>query len=263
MPVITNALKFGVNLIRNSIGHPDELGSPAFWQVEWDQLYAQMPFPTLHGNTRFEVWHMNHPDLAKAINKPNLLDYDTVKDGCQVAAGLYLGGQKRLQIGVFPDNWQSNQTSPSTITEANRAKAKGVLSHEFGHLYADQCGLFSNRNQISAELTRCFRALRPRQTENEHEDFAEVYRAVCGVDSARGYFSDNKRAVMYPELMTLIRAAFWLSGNLANQSISDLAFTGDYATWSTSGWWLSKTYYRVHAKTYQWERWTGSAWVKN
>jgi hypothetical protein len=174
-----------------------------------------------------------------------------------------MGGKKRIQIAVYPDGWKADQSGPNAISEKSRITSRQSLSHEIGHMYADQCGIFTNYDRISAELTALFRKYRTFQTSSEVEDIAEIYRACMGSDDVRGTYSDGKFAAMSAELETLMRGMFWLSTNLRHQVICELSVARDFIQWTVPGWFWLKSHYRLNLQKWQHERWTGSAWVKN
>lgn len=255
----TDALAGGITLHRHYLNTPDELGTVAQWQREIDGLFSQLPFPAYWSGLVLSVWHMDHPDLKAGVS--NLRDYDPNQPGCQVAAGLYWG-KKQLDIGVFPDNYNPNQAGSTAIPEVNRTAALRVLSHEIGHMHHDICGLASNRDAISNEITRLFRQLRPNQTPNEYEDWAETYRAVMGTDATRGTFSDNKPYAPSSALLTLMKAAYWLSAAQAGKVIHSVSVSVGYAQWAQRVWWWDD-WYRLSVNTWQAEKWNGSGWIKS
>lgn len=259
------ALPWNITLERHSMGHPDEVGSVPFWQTELDQLIRQNPFPQFWDGLKIEVWHMNDKDLQK--NKPNVLDRDEAKAGCQNSQELCfmngIGGEKRIQIAVYPEQWREQQDGPNHITERQRNISRQSLSHGVGHLYGDECGIFSNYDRISAELTAAFRKWNTKHAQSEVEDVAEIYRAVMGGDDVRCKYSDGKQFGYHPELSTLMRGMFWLSKNLRHQVICDLVVKQDFIEWTTPGFWWLKSYYRLNLQKWQHERWTGSQWVKH
>jgi len=260
--ISTQLLPWNITLERHSMGHPDEVGSVPFWQTELDQLIRQNPFPQFWDGLKIEVWHMNDPQLKH--DQPNVLDYNLGQIGNQSAYGLcFMGGKKRIQIAVYPDNWKADQSGPNTISERSRTISRQSLSHEIGHMYADQCGIFTNYDRISAELTAMFRKYRTFQASTEVEDIAEIYRACMGGDEVRGTYSDGKKAVLSAELVTLMRSMFWLSVNLRHQSVNDVTVSPDFVQWSTPGFWWLKSHYRLNLQKWQLERWTGATWVKN
>lgn len=256
------ALPWNITLERHSMDHPDEVGSVPFWQTELDQLIRQNPFPQFWDGFKLEVWHMNDPQLKH--DQPNVLDYNLGQIGNQSAYGLcFMGGKKRIQIAVYPDQWRSDQSGSNHVTEKSRQISRQSLSHEIGHMYADQCGIFTNYDRISAELTAAFRKWRTFQASSEVEDIAEIYRAVMGGDEVRGKYSDGKAFGHHPELSTLMRGMFWLSNNLRHQVICDLVVKQDFIEWTTPGFLWLKSYYRLNLQKWHHERWTGSQWVKN
>lgn len=260
----TAFLQWNIILERHYLSNPDEVGTVQFWESEIYQLIAQNPFPKFWGGLKIEIRHMNDPELKKIENQPNVLDRDLNQAGCQNSQELcFMNGARRIQIAVYPERWTAEQSGPNTITDYQLFISKCSLSHGVGHLQADLIGLFGSRDRISAELTSRFRKMRPGHAQSEVEDAAEIYRAVMGSDTVRGTYSDNVKSTdISNELKLLMKSAFWLSDNLKNQNVSELAFGNGFASWAISGW-FTKTLYRLNVSTFQHERWTGSAWVKN
>lgn len=259
-----DTLPYGVILIRFNVG-PDinEVGTLSFWTEILHQLYAQMPFPSLWNKLKLSVWHMDHSTLDEMFRQGRacLQDYDTATPGYQVAVGLYTGNGE-LAIAIFPANWQADYTGPARpLTEDARIYGRKVWSHEAGHFYFDQSNYGKFLDDISRILTQWFRANRPKQTENEHEDGAEVYRAVCGSEDVRGTFSDDKPFTPKPELRSFIRCMFWMAANLRGcwvQSVTPGTSGVMYQIWVGLGWewrWVS-------ADDWHSEKWTGTAWKR-
>lgn len=262
MPNTSNQLHFGLALNRFPGTLPaDDIGTVQFWQAPLDQMYAQMPFPALHDNLSIDVYHMDseEQDALEERRVCSLKDIYPDQPGRQGAAGLYVN--RDIDVAVYPNNYTGDYEGPSRpITELNRIAARRVLSHEFGHYYFDQSRYNYNDDDISRRLTEAFRALRPRQAENEFEDSAEVYRAICGDDDTRGKFSDNKPFTPSPELKALVRCLYWMAGNLRGcwvASVTPIAGGVKYQVWIGLGWkWR-------FVSDYDWKQqeWNGSAWV--
>lgn len=259
-------LNFGTTLIRNHVGpDPNECGSKDFWQSPLNGLFAQMRFPGLHAKLKLSATHMDHSsqDIMTANRQPCLQDYDPNTPGYQVAAGLYTGAGN-LAIGLFPANWTPEYAGPlRPLTDAARSAARGVLSHEFGHFYADMSRYARNEDDISRLNTARFRELRPHQAagDNEHEDLAETYRLICGADGDRGTFSDGKAFNPSPELRSTIRCLYWLACNLQGAWVCSLVPQAGgvmYQVWLGLGWkwrWVS-------ADDWHSQEWDGQQWKK-
>ncbi len=252
-----DTLVHGVTLHRYYVGSSaDELGDIEFWHAPIRELHPQMPFSTMWGGLDIHVRHMGHRELTRKMKagEATLKDFDLSTPGYQVAAGLFWHKDK-LELAVFPPNWTPEAVAFYPVDEAARERARNTISHEIGHYYASLCGYKKNANYVQRRITEEFNLIRPKQAANEDEDFAEVYRALCGMDKARGYFSDNKAFVPSPKLLTLIKTAHWLEGNLVGKTVTDLQFRDTdvcwrewelktdwvlfvpYTRWVTSGWW--------------------------
>jgi hypothetical protein len=244
-------------------GTPDEVGSVSFWKEAIDQLYAQLPFPEFWKSFELEIWHMGSPDLIKH-DSVTLLDYDKSVAGYQTAAGLFFGN-KKLALGVFYPGWQPGVPSASIPSTDDLKNARKVISHEIGHAYSDMSNLFKDHSKIANTLSTTFERLRPNQTQNVHEDFAETYRACLGTDECRGTFSDGKLFMPSPALNTLMRCCFMLSRNLENKNWSNLKFNDSWCQWEQvefSIWPFYST--RYYALTVNWEMfiWENNTWKK-
>ncbi|PIQ23670.1 hypothetical protein COW36_06600 [bacterium (Candidatus Blackallbacteria) CG17_big_fil_post_rev_8_21_14_2_50_48_46] len=232
---VAHYISHGVILHRYFIGDSaDEVGSAAFWDQHIKELFAQHPFTDYWAGLDLQIWHMDSPrlDEMRAQGLVNLEDFDLVKAGCQVAAGLFFS-KDRLDLGVFPPGYQADSVSPNKLTVTNLNDARRTLSHEAGHFHAMMSGYGSTSAFISKELTRCFSELRPPQAQNEGECWAEVYRAFMGSDEVRGTFSDG---VQYTpaqnlRLFNLMRAAYWLQGNLNQRIIDRLQVSNSLCFW--------------------------------
>lgn len=190
---------------------PDSVGTIEEIEKCVRDHFKKMPFKLLWQGSRFEFWDKRSPDLISSRNV-TLLDYDLHKEGNQTAAGLYFSADsKRVALLVNNELHRINGLTPVEF-------ALDTFSHEFGHLYGDLCGFFERGSKIEELLTDLFNDIRPRQTANPSEDFAETYRALRGGPSTIGTFSDGKEANLSDELDTLVRCAYWLSGNLRNES---------------------------------------------
>lgn len=236
----------GVTLKRFYIGPDAEyLGTVARWKREIDELYNQMPHPEFWRNLKLEVWDMAHPDLLNGAS-PTLKDYDLKTPGYQTAVGLHFGGE-RIALGYFKERG---------IEYSIKA-----LSHEVGHWYADQAGYGSN-TWWGREFRGLFNEIRPHQTENEHEDFAEVYRAILGSNQCRGYFSDDKAFYPTDSLKTLIKCALPIADRARYLNISSLKVMGTWVklTVKTGFWPLERTQYFAVTQNWDWFEWTGSKW---
>ena len=231
---------------------PNSVGTVDFWKYAIMQLYDQMPFPTLWKGIEMEIWDMNCPDLINST-KATLLDYDLSQSGNQSAVGLYFGN-KRLALGIYHNI--------DRIYGDHLDYSRQALPHEFGHLYADMCGFTKDISNIEKELTQQFRNLRPHQSENEHEDYAETYRAILGTDVVRNKFSDGKIYYYNPTIKTLLKCSYWLSQNLKDKFISDFTLFDGWCRWTQyeRSWWNTITTY--YALTENWDqfKWDGSTW---
>jgi hypothetical protein len=247
---------YGVILKRFYVGSsPDEVGTIEFWGEAIRQLFDQMPFLQYWQGLELEIWHMKSPDLVSP-GKQTLLDYDPNTPGCQVAAGLTFG-PKRICLGVFPDGWTASGGGSDTLTDANREQARKAFSHEAGHQNHFATDLDA-ANTIAAELRREWANLRPRQTENTHEDWAETYRALFGISSVRGTFSDGKPFTPGAKLFTFLKVAYWLGTNLKSRIVSGLNVRDTYVQW------LRVDEGKYYALTNNWEQfvWNGASWVR-
>jgi hypothetical protein len=271
-PHITTLCGGMITLKRYYVGDsPDEVGSVAEWSDILWTLYTAMPFPDLWRGLTVIGWHMDHPLLDEQTrqNILNLQDYST-EAGYQVASGLFWN-RERLELGFFPANWRPEdgpQVRP--ITAEQRAACLSALDHESGHFHAFACGAFQTGTLIQRELTRLFRAYKPAQAENEHECWAEVFRAFFGAPGRRGFFSDNKPypASGAPQLYTLMTCAYWLQSWLNGVDFTDLQVAGswpDRLMWQRwkVGWWgvrTSEGWFSVD-RTWRQSKWDGANWI--
>lgn len=261
MPNATNQLHHGLTLNRYpGTLVPDAVGTPQFWQTFLDQLFDQMPFRDLFDALEVDVYHMDCPEQAELVAKKQMCLKDLYADqaGYQRGAGLY--SQKEIGIAVYPTNYTDTYVGPSrAITEANRLGAKGVLSHEFGHYYFDQSRYCYNTDDISRLTTQQINALAPKQADNIHENMAEHYRAICGIDSDRNTYSDGKTAVHPPEFKALVRTLYWLNGNFRGAWISNVTPKPEgvqFCVWIGFGW----EWRFVMASNWQHYKYTSSGW---
>lgn len=222
----TQTINFGVRLTRKHVGsNPDECGTVAQWQQLLNELYGQMPFPSLWGLLKLVIWHMDHPeqDAMVAAGQFCLMDYDPNTPGYQGAAGLQWDDQ--LHIGAYPSGFSPDYSGPPRSITSALASAFSVLDHEAGHFYFGQSRHGKDDDDITRKTRAHFNALRPQQAAggNEYEDAAEVYRAICGTNARRGTFSDGKRFVASPELAALVRCLYWLNHNLRGCWVASVA----------------------------------------
>lgn len=209
---------------------PDDVGTVGLWKEPLDQMYAQLPFPMFWKGLELEVWHMGCPDLINT-GKVTLLDYQLDVPGYQTAVGLYTGN-KKIAVGVFVDGWQPGVPCDKDPSWDNLIYTRNALSHEIGHMHADFIDYNESGNsQIAQQMTILFNNLRPNQTSNVGEDYAETFRAILGADKLRGYFSDNKPFTPSPQLNTLIRCAYWLNSNLSGKIVKNLKLNDGWCQW--------------------------------
>ncbi|MEZ0374919.1 MAG: hypothetical protein ACAI44_37885 [Candidatus Sericytochromatia bacterium] len=260
----TSNLNFGATITRYGMTSPDDVGPVSDFVADQNELYALMPFPSLHGQVRMGVVHMDHErqDQLVAMKKPCLLDYDVVKPDYQGAAGLTgdLEGEENLNLGMYPVPFTPVYTGPvRPLTDANRLAGRRCLSHEFGHFYAWQCRIGTRTDDVAILLTQRFSELRPHQAENEAEDFAECYRAILGVNACRGTFSDGKPYSPSPELRSLLTCAFWLAANLAGKAVHDLNPAAGGVMYQFLDGWVWR--WRWISNAWQSQQWDGAKWV--
>jgi len=247
---------YGVILKRFYVGDtPDEVGTIEFWSEPVRQLFDQVPFLYLWSGLELEIWHMGSPDLVSTTQQ-TLLDYDLSVPGYQVAAGLTFG-KKRIALGIFPDGWSPTGGGTDHLTETNRVTARNAISHEYGHFLRFASDM-DRETSIGSELRREWGVLRPNQTTNTHEDFAETVRACLGVPGAKGTFSDGKGFIPSPKLLTFIKTVYWLGVNLALRPVSGLTIFDTYVRWFRTD---ENKYY---ALTSNWDQfvWDGAKWVR-
>lgn len=234
-----------------------ELGSVEFWSGKINELYSRLPFRELWEGVTLNVINNSHPDLEllKSQGVVTVKDFDLNTPGNQTAVGLYWGNDsKRMDVNIFPERgffWSAN-----------------VLSHEFGHMIQDLSGIFEDKDDIQKLMTQWFRENRPHQAagDNEHEDFAEVFRALCGFKVHQNKFSDDKVYDPPKGMKTLVRCCYNLAKILKNKKITDLNFHDwwcQWREWERVLWfiWVPKD----KAMTDQWDTftWNGSSWVKD
>lgn len=228
---IRNELSNGVTLHRMYVNHPDEIGTVFYWDNVMRQLGAEMPIYDFWNGLDIWLWDMRHPTLTdKRGVEVNLHDFDLKTPGNQVASGLFYNKDK-LEIGVFPNNWNSDKPSEGVINLANIDAARNTLCHEVGHYYANQCGYSTGQSFIEKEITRHFDAFRPKKAESVGEDFAEVYHAYFGVPGRKGFFSDMVPFTTKGRLYCLMRTAYALSQRLKNKMISNVIFYEQAVEW--------------------------------
>ena len=270
-------LPHGAMLERKTGGHINELGSLAFWAQALHELYAQMPFKPLFDRLLIIVWHMNHPDLDAMRKKQiaNLEDYDPKKPHCQVARGLFHSwhpnypGKLVIEIGMFPSVWNEDTTGWDAIDPGQLAIGRSVLSHEMGHLYGHMSG-YGKPTSINYHMEQVWAQYRPKQGHNEYEDWAEVYRAVCGAKDAIGTFSDGKNYIPPHQLHTLMKTAYWLHAALKDKAIAKfdcISAHENYAQWAerSGHWWFPfyKDSWRKIATDWTLYEWILSEWSRS
>ena len=255
-----NIPELGVTIERHFVQNsPDSVGDLRTWvSAVWD-LFYRIPFYSLWKGTLIRIFDMKSPELDEMIarGEANLKDYDPNTSGNQTAAGLYYGGDsKRLDIGVWTDSIYKDSTPVDWSSK--------VLSHEFGHLYHDLCQINDGHdaNTIEAYLSGWFEDNRPRQTENISEDFAETYRAVLGIESTRGFFSDNK-PYDYPQSMyTFLKTAYALSGYLKNKRISNISIHNNYVQYRETKqlFWYTWDEWYAYTTSFRLYKWKNGGW---
>jgi len=259
---VTTTLNFGTTLTRWPISHPDTLQSPIFWQKPLDEMYAQMPFPSLWQPLRLHVFHMDHPELDARIGRrtPCLEDYAPDQPGFQVAAGLQMDFD--VAIALFPTGYTTGvYTGPERALSASSCAAgRKVMAHEAWHYAFFMCryGHLANDDVSRLNTTR-FRELRPRQAENEYEDAAETGRAVLGCNETRGTFSDGKPFTASPELYALLRCMYQLTASLKGAWVASYAPQAGgimYQFWAGFGW----KWRFISSHDWRQQEWNGSTW---
>lgn len=258
----TEPLVHGITLNRKT---PNvDFGTKAFWEKPFHEMYALLPFPTLWAGLIVILEHMDDPSLDERIRQKiiNLKDFDTVREGLQIAAGLYYPGRSTIELAAFVDNWRADYTGPiRPLQEHNRVNTRKTLVHEVGHYYDDKVGFKNNtRDDVSRLLYNRFMELSLPQTSSVAENFAEHFRAANGCNDTRGKFSDNNVANLNPGLISLLRCMFWLSLSLRNRWVVSLVptdFGVMFQTWIGLGW---KWRYINHVNWRQ-QEYNGRTWV--
>lgn len=263
MPNTIDQLDFGVTLERYPGTLPaDSLGDLNSFKVPMRQLYDRMPFPALHDDLTLRAFHMDceEQDLFVEQKRSCLKDIYPDQAGYQGGAGLYL--QKVIDLAFRPNNYTPDYEGPSrALTEQNRIDGRGVLSHEFGHYYFDASRYEYNNDDISKRLTAAFNAIRPYQAQNNYEDAAEVYRAICGDNTVIGTFSDKKPFAPSPELKSLVRCLYFLAANYKGCWVSNVTPKSDgvmFCVFVGLGW---EWRYVMEANWSQY-KWNGSTWIQ-
>ncbi len=226
----------------------DTLGTEAFWAEPLHQMYAQMPFSGLFRGLEINVWHERNTTL-EAITGPSLLDYDPATPGDQRAVGLHWPGTSRIDLLVTA-SWPPD-------------RARGVLSHEFGHWYQHACGL----KLANAESTPARRALRswwdayrPQKGHNTYEDWAECYRFYCGDDRTRNTFSDGVKGPYSPQHQAFMRGAYWFS--FIQDNVVDFEAGPFYLIWRQElPWWRSEWRY-LDTQSFTLYAWRNNTWTR-
>ena len=233
-----DALPLGLFLHRWSVGPIDEIGTVEdYAQAIW-KAYIPAPFPSMFaGLTKFEAINQDHEELDKrtAQGVYNTQDLDPNKSGFQNVLAFHLQGW--IQLGIYPSPWTPDYTGPARpITAAARASTLKCVVHEIGHYYQFACNVDRGTDDVSRLMTAMFKGFESGQTQasNFAEWFAEVFHHI-----ATGAFSDGVKANLPPELVQLMRCAYFLSVALKNRSVKDLTPhpTGImYQTWVGFGW---------------------------
>jgi hypothetical protein len=228
--------------------HPDTLGSEQFWAAPLHQLYAQMPYPGLFNGLELNIWHDLNP-VIMAAPSPTLLDYDPATPGAQRAVGLHWPTLKRIDL-LVSDTWTPD-------------KARNVLAHEFGHRYQHACGL----SLYTPETTHARRALRlwwdsnrPRQGHNTAEDWAEVYRAVCGCDNTRGTYSNGAPAGLSLQMRSFIRGAYYFSH--VSPVLADFSVGDFFIQWRQEIGWFSSEWRYLNTNNFTLYAWRNNQWLQ-
>lgn len=164
----------------------------------FSRLWRAFPYPQFWSKTVVNFYDMRCKELRDRVDKGEivLLDMNREQPGLQVAAGLYWPDDMkppydhRLDIGVFPDNWDANHPDQGGVSYKSLDKAFRVLLHELGHKWHN---VIARYNSPASQFI--FEELRkmPRQGHNEAEDFAEKFKAGIGILSGltEGQYSDN------------------------------------------------------------------------
>jgi hypothetical protein len=233
----------GATLNRYPIdSNPDSVGTVQLWERPVHEIYAALPFAGLFRGLTVEALHIDRPEAEPLRNYS--------------AVGLSWPGQRRIQFSV-------HATRPPEL-------AALTFAHEFGHFHQHECRLKLSSpepDDITREIRRIWDARRPGQGHNTAEDWAEVFRAVAGCDQTRGTYSDNKRAALAPELVSLMRCAYWLSLTLQGQRVESLQ-PGQggclYRLRTSAGWLGFGDVWRwrwIDAITFRSQEWDGQKWI--
>lgn len=224
--------QYNITLVRHYIHHADELGSLARWEREISQLFWQLPFHDYWRGTVIKAFNVSAPETPQ-----DLIDYDRETPGFQVAAGLDPHG-KEVWISFFPTGWVPERPREHSFIDAETIEQRiQTVNHELGHQYDQYAGINDTDTYCKSELSRLFDALRPKQGHNRWEDCAEVYRAIMGADSVRGTFSDGKQ-YFSQKLRTLFKSSWYLNYTLKKKPVWDMSISGDFISWTQSGWWF-------------------------
>lgn len=254
-------LDYGVILHRvYEEGNADQLGTVSFWNQKIRECYRHIPFFPYWEGLELWIYDMDLPELRKRNENGefNLRDYSS-QTGLQVATGLYWNKNK-LELGVFPKNWNGYTDSGFEPTAEDVIKAAKVLSHELGHLHADLCGYRKGKSEIELKIIEQFNLLRPKQGHNEDEDWAECYRAFFGCNEAIGMFSNDVpfSPLKHAKLYTLMKCAYWLKENLKHKLFRNFKVFEQFVEWEeweqTTIWifyipittWRKKATLRLH-----------------
>lgn len=246
MPGIqTTTWETGAQLIRHYYSTPDELGTATYWRDAVNNLGNQMPFGDYWRNLRLHIWHMDHPDLRLA-SAPPLLDADPATPGYQCLSGVHTDPGV-IHLPVFPNGFDPARPTGKPLTETNRLATRQVFSHEAGHMYSHFVGYARSGKTVWAEITRHFDSKRPYKGHNKYEDWAECYRYFHGADDVRGTFSDGTRFNPSAELVTLFKAAYWLSVVCASSIVQNMSISPGWVQWYQPAGFLSPAQFRALA----------------
>lgn len=235
---------FGVNVhFYSAIPTFDHLGTLKSWNDRIHQIAGRMTqaaFDIVLRGLDIHIVDMDCDklDLEVAQGQANL---QNLKPGTfpQISSsGLYWRGKRKLELAVFHDGWTADvQPSAKPIQPHNVLSAQDTLSHEIGHHIAHLIEYQANQTFAGKEITaRLWPYLQSlvdsKQCSNLDEAFAEVWRAVCGDDRARGSFSDRKPCYPPESIKLLMQICVPLFERLKTKIIDGFRVTNDAATWT-------------------------------
>ena len=238
--VRVDEVKFGIILTRKYLGDSaDEVGSIDQWNEVFSEIYAHIPYKSVWKGLRVNAINMDSEllDEESKRNASNLQDYDTKKEGYQVAAGLYFN-RERLDIAFFPLFWTIEPVDyDREITDRKRQDALNNFAHEFGHHLARISGIVTGGSVIRNELNKHYMNVKTTFNDSIGEGIAEEIRAFFGDSETFGTLSNKVPLKIedHPKLYTLLRVMYPIQAHLASKNIAKTLLWDKEFLWNEVG----------------------------